>query len=141
MVGDGWGADKRQCMGNDLGARGGPAHPLDREEKAGRFDASPACREARQWLASIDCGQHGKWSTQNRRTRISQTIGSDRLRSGGIPEAGLLGKGISRARTNSRIHWFCTSFFGLNSSDQLTGFGCSLSVKPLTRQSRPANQE
>src|SRR5215467_5455961 len=103
MVGDGWGANKRKWLGNDLGARGGPAHPLDREEKAGRFDASPACREARQRLASIDCGQHGKWSAQNRRTRISQAIGSDRLRSGGIPDAGLLGWGISRALFNSAL--------------------------------------
>src|SRR5215831_9088472 len=103
----------RRWLGNDLGARGGPAHPLDREEKAGRFDASPACREARQRLASIDGGQHGKWSAQNRRARISQAIGSDRLRSGGVPDAGLLGKRISRARTNSCFRWFCTLSFTL----------------------------
>src|SRR5262245_46667694 len=111
MVGDGWGADKRQWLGNDLGARGGPAHPLDREEEAGWFDAGPACREARQRLASIDRGQHGHWSAPDRRARISQAIGSNRLRSGGIPEAGLLGKGISPARTNSRICWFLHIIF------------------------------
>src|SRR5262249_708808 len=92
-----------EWLGNDLGARGGPAHPLDGEEKASRFDARPACREARQRLASIDCGQRGKWSAQNRRTRISQAIGSDRLRPGGIPDAGLLGWGISRALLNSAL--------------------------------------
>src|SRR5215475_2955285 len=113
MVGDEWGADKRQWLGNDLGARGGPAHPLDREEKAGRFDASPACREARQRLASIDRGQHGKWSAQDRRARISQAIGSNRLRSGGIPEAGLLGKGISPRELTAAFVGFCTLFFDL----------------------------
>src|SRR5262245_57804753 len=92
-----------QWLGNDLGARGGPAHPFDREEKAGRFDASSACREAWQRLASTDCGQHGKWSAQDRRNRIPQAIGSDRLRSGGIPEAGLLGWGISQALLNSAL--------------------------------------